>query len=81
MEREIRLAFTFVLAAGKNLKTVAGVRRDNFLLRPGKFQREDATDLEIYNFDERKFREEGSEGEKGHGSLDIESHIPYFSFV
>lgn len=73
--------FTFVLAAGKNLKTVARVRRDNFLLRPGKFQREDATDLAIYNFDERKFRGEGPGEEREHESLDIESHIPYFSFV
>lgn len=66
--------FTFVLAAGKNLKTVARVRGDNFLLRPGKFQREDATDLAIYNFDERKFRGEGP-GETGPWILKAIFHI------
>lgn len=57
MEREIRLAFTFVLVAGRKKSENSSrrsSRRQLFIIRPEKF---DAT---IYNFDEReKFGGEG----------------------
>lgn len=67
MEREIRLAFTFVLG-GKNLKTVAdGVHGGNFLL----YAPRSSMRRSIISTRGRSLEEKGHQGRRG--SLDIES--------